>query len=105
LQSLRKRVQNPPLMTLDGDCPLYAVEVTEIDGQSVIFAGSALGHLYAWSFSRTSPGSRRLIACLGARIRAIRVVHIEEQVKLFAGGNDGRLYLFELNGLDFQDLR
>lgn len=99
LETLRRRAQNPPSLILEGNSPLYTVEAVEIEGQPIVLAGSAFGHIYAWDVHGASAGPRHLIASLSARIRAMQIAKIQGQVKLFAGGNSARLYIFDLDRL------
>jgi hypothetical protein len=90
-----------PALFLGGVSPIYPVEPVTIDGCPFLLAGTESGDILAWRLSLESlqNGQRPdyTVIRLGSRVKCMTTAQIAGRAMLFAGCNDGRLYIVRLD--------
>lgn len=86
---------------LSGTSPIYPIEQVTIHGYPYLLAGTENGDILAWRLALEGfrNGSRPdyTVARLRSRVKCMTTAKIAGQTVLFAGCNDGRLYVFHLD--------
>jgi hypothetical protein len=89
-----------PALFLSGVSPIYPIEPVTIDGCPFLLAGTESGDISAWRLSPESlqNGQRPdyTVIRLGSRVKCMTAAQIAGRAMLFAGCNDGRLYILPL---------
>jgi hypothetical protein len=90
-----------PALFLSGVSPIYPIEPVTIDGCPFLLAGTESGDILAWRLRPESlqNGQRPGYAVirLGSRVKCMTTAQIAGRAVLFAGCNDGRLYILRLD--------
>lgn len=90
-----------PARFLSGVSPIYPLEPVNVDGCPFLLAGTESGDILAWRLTPESlqNGQRPdyTVARLGSRVKCMTTAQIAGRVVLFAGCNNGRLYIFQLD--------